>query len=217
MAETSRFVIEDVTVRSTDSVLISDLSVSIGGGEVLGITGPSGTGKSSLIHVLAGLAAPASGRVLHADRPVAPRGGGALGLILQHHHLPGMLTAHEAVGLPLQARRVHRSEVAERSDRMLAALGLGDQAHQMIWELSGGQRQRVAVARALAGDPELILADEPTAGLDSASRNVVLDHLLDAARAGAIVIIASSDPELIENCTRVVTLADRSSPEGTPG
>ena len=86
---------------------------------------------------------------------------------------------------------------------------MGDQAHHLIWELSGGQRQRVAVARALAGDPELILADEPTAGLDPESRTVVLNHLLDAARAGAIVIIASSDPELIDNCTRVVTLADR--------
>jgi putative ABC transport system ATP-binding protein len=217
MAETSRFVIEDLTVRSTDSVLVSGLSVSIASGEVLGITGPSGTGKSSLIYVLAGLVPPASGRVLHGDRPEAPRGGAALGLILQHHHLPGMLTAHEAVGLPLQARRVNRSEVAERSDRMLAALGLGDQAHHMIWELSGGQRQRVAVARALAGDPELILADEPTAGLDPGSRTVVLDHLLDAARAGAIVIIASSDPELIDNCTRVVTLTDRSSLRELPG
>jgi ABC-type lipoprotein export system ATPase subunit len=119
-----------------------------------------------------------------------------------------MLSSHEAVSLPLQARGLNRSEVAERSDRTLVALGLGDQAHQLIWELSGGQRQRVAVARALAGDPELILADEPTAGLDPGSRTAVLNHLLDAARAGAIVIIASSDPELIDNCTRVVTLAD---------
>ena len=95
----------------------------------------------------------------------------------------------------MQARGVNRSEVAERSDRMLAALGLGDQAHQLIWELSGGQRQRVAVARALAGDPELILADEPVAGLDPESRTAVINRLLDAARAGAIVIIASSDPE----------------------
>ena len=106
MPEASRFVIEDLTVRNPDTVFVSDLSLSIGCGEVLGITGPSGTGKSSLIHVLAGLAAPYSGRVLHADRPVAPRGGAALGLILQHHHLPGMLTAHEAVSLPLQARGV---------------------------------------------------------------------------------------------------------------
>ncbi len=208
MLETSRFVIEDVTVCNAGTALVSHLSLSIGCGEVLGITGPSGTGKSTLIHVLAGLAPPHSGRVLHADHPVAPRGA-ALGLILQHHHLPAMLTAHEVVSLPLQARGVGRSEVAERSDRTLAALGLGDQAHQLIWELSGGQRQRVAVARALAGNPKLIVADEPAAGLDADSRTAVINHLLDVARAGAIVIIASADPELIAKCTRVVTLADR--------
>ena len=199
MLETSDFVIDGVTVRNTDTVFVSDLSLNIRRGELLGITGPSGSGKSSLIHVLAGLAAPHYGRVLYADRPVAPRDGAALGLILQHHHLPGLLTAHEAVSLPLQVSGVGRSEVAERSDRTLAALGLGDQAHHLIWELSGGQRQRVAVARALAGDPELILADEPAAGLETGSRTAVINHLLDAARAGAIVILASSDPELIQN------------------
>jgi putative ABC transport system ATP-binding protein len=198
MAETPCFVVEEVKVRSADAVLVDDLSLSIGHGEVLGITGPSGTGKSSLIHVLAGLAAPDSGRVLRD-------GLGAVGLILQHHHLPGMLSAHEVVSLPLQARGVDRSEVAERSDAMLIALGLGDQANQLILELSGGQRQRVAVARALAGDPELILADEPIAGLDPSSREAVVALLLGAARNGAIVIIASSDPELVGICTRVIT------------
>jgi ABC-type lipoprotein export system ATPase subunit len=217
MVESPRLVVDSMTVRNADTVLVSDLSLSIGGGEVLAITGPSGTGKSSLIHVLAGLAAPSSGRVLHDGRPVAPNGDASLGLILQYHHLPAMLSAHEVVSLPLQARGVARSEVAERSDGMLVALGLGDQAHQLIGELSGGQRQRVAVARALAGDPELILADEPVAGLDSGFRTAVVDRLLDVARAGAIVVIASSDPELVASCTRVVTLAGASGHSSNEG
>ncbi len=96
MPETSRFVTEAVTVRSPGAVLVSDLSLS----ELLGVTGPSGSGKSSLIHVLAGLATPYAGRRYLGDRPVSPHSGVALGLILQHHHLPGMLTSHEAVSLP---------------------------------------------------------------------------------------------------------------------
>jgi putative ABC transport system ATP-binding protein len=206
MSEAREFSVEGLTLGGEGGMLVHDLSLSARAGEVVGITGPSGSGKTSVLLALGGLAAPDAGQVRLGGEPVALWRDAGLGLVLQNLHLLATLTAHETVSLPMQARGVARGEVTERTDRTLAAVGLGDHGGQLIEELSGGQRQRVAVARALAGQPDLILADEPTSALDPHWRSVVLDQLIGAARAGAIVIIASGDPELIERCDRVITL-----------
>jgi oligopeptide/dipeptide ABC transporter ATP-binding protein len=124
---------------------------------------------------------------------VAPRGGAALGLILQHHHLPAMLTAHEAVSLPLQARGLDRSQVAQRSDHVLGALGLADHTRQLIYELSGGQRQRVAIAAALALEPDVLVADEPVSMLDVSVRAGVLNVLDGLRRDGLAILMITHD------------------------
>jgi ABC-type lipoprotein export system ATPase subunit len=206
MSEALEFIAEALCVSGPGGVMVNDLSVTVHRGEVVGITGPSGSGKTTLLHVLGGLAAPDSGRLLLGGRPVAPWRDAAVAIVLQSLQLLAILTAHEAVGLPLQARGLTRAEVGERADRALAALGLEEHSRQLTGELSGGQRQRVAIARALAGTPDLILADEPTSALDAHWRSVVLDQLSDAARGGAMVILASGDPELIRRCDQVIRL-----------
>jgi ABC-type lipoprotein export system ATPase subunit len=206
MAETLVLTADAVTLSAGDHLLIRDVSLTAHGGQVGAITGPSGSGKTSLLHVLGGLAEPDSGQIRLNGRPVSLWRDGALGLVLQNLHLMAMLTAHETVAVPLQAGGLARAEVAQQADRALGELGLADQAHQLIGELSGGQRQRVAVARALAGEPDLILADEPTAALDPHWREVVIERLQAGARAGAIVVIASSDPDLVGRCDPVIRL-----------
>jgi putative ABC transport system ATP-binding protein len=130
----------------------------------------------------------------------------SVGLVFQHLCLVPLLTAHETVALPLQAKGVLKNKVAERAGAALSVLGLGEHGAQLVAQLSGGQRQRVAVARALAARPDVILADEPTSALDSHWRNVVLDLLLAEARRGAVVVVSSSDAEVTEVCEDVVTL-----------
>lgn len=195
-----------LTVRGEESVLVSDLSLVVRSGEIVGIAGPSGSGKSSLLEALGGLRTLAAGRLLLNGAPVSLWRHAAVALILQHLGLLPVLSAHETVALPLQARGLPRVEVAERADRVLAALGLGEHGRQLINELSGGQRQRVAVARALAGRPDVILADEPASALDPHWRSVVLAQLAAEASRGAIVIVASADPEAIGICGQVITL-----------
>jgi putative ABC transport system ATP-binding protein len=174
--------------------------------------GPSGAGKSTLLAVLAGLLEPAAGEVCLDDVRVgtgADDGARArIALVLQSYGLVDVLTAWENVAIALQAKGFSRREVADRTAGILAEFGLTDIAHHAADELSGGQKQRVAVARALVGRPDVVLADEPTAELDAANRTMVLDQLIAAADQGVIVVIASHDPEVAARCARQVTLVD---------
>jgi putative ABC transport system ATP-binding protein len=185
------------------------------------VTGPSGSGKTVLLLVLAGLLAPSRGTVQLDGAPLVPStttGPAHVGVILQPPGLIEELTAHENVALPLQARGLERSEVGDRTRHALAALGLDDVGERLVDELSGGQRQRVGVARALAGSPDVLLADEPTAELDPDNRTRILALLSELARA-QIVLVASNDPDVIAVCQGLVHLRDGRlvSPDGLPG
>ncbi len=190
-------------------VVLDAVTVDARPGEVLAVIGPSGSGKSSLLALLAGLERPDGGSVAYDDRPLTGVRPG-VGLILQGYGLVGVLTASENVEVVLQARRPRRSraEVRAQARQALAEVGLADVGDHLVDQLSGGQQQRVAIARALVIDPSTLFADELTAELDHASKLHVLGLLLERARRGATVVVATHDADVYERCDRIVRLID---------
>ena len=190
--------------------ILDGVDVRADAGRMLAISGPSGAGKSSLLAVLGGLLEPAAGEVTLDDAPV--RIGDLklrrrIGLVFQGYGLVTALTARENVAITLQARGRPRDEVARRAAATLAEVGLAEVADHLIEDMSGGQQQRVAVARALVAEPDVLLADEPTAELDAENRERIMRLLAAAAAAlGSIVAIATHDPDVIERCDDVLEL-----------
>jgi putative ABC transport system ATP-binding protein len=193
-----------------DRTVLDDISLVADEGEPMAVSGPSGSGKTVLLHALAGLRQPNRGSLLLDGAPVDPDDAATrarFGVVLQSQGLASGLTCEENVALPLQSRRLDRVEIATRCREALDAVGLATTSARLVDDLSGGQRQRVGVARALAGRPQILLADEPTAELDPANRARILDLLLGPS-AGMIVLIASNDPEVCQACRHVVHLLD---------
>lgn len=204
-------VAEGITLVGGGRQILSGVDLLARSGESLVVTGPSGAGKSSLLLILAGLVAPTAGSVTFSGRAVSIEDDlfrQKRGLVLQNYGLAPALSAIENVTLPLQARGVAARSCVKEALEALAAVGIAALGPRAVGELSGGQRQRVAVARALVGSPELLLADEPTAELDAESRSVVLVALLERARAGATLVIASHDSEVIGSCDVALGLLD---------
>jgi putative ABC transport system ATP-binding protein len=189
--------------------ILDDVSVNANAGRLLAVCGPSGAGKSSLLALLGGLLTPSVGRVVLDDSPVKP-GDQAMRLrismVLQGYGLASALTARENVAITLQARRVSRDQVRQRTESALVDVDLADVADHLIEDMSGGQQQRVAVARALAARPDVLLADEPTAELDAENRERIVDLLVRLGHSGAIVVIASHDPEVVSRCDDVLEM-----------
>jgi ABC-type lipoprotein export system ATPase subunit len=210
----------------TSTVALQDASLHLAPGELVVVMGPSGSGKSTLLGVLGGFEAPDSGTVMwhgqsFADLPateVARRRAREFGVVFQSLGLFPALTAWENVYLPLLISGADPESATAAAARWLRRLGLEDRAGHRLFELSLGQQQRVAVARALAPEPGIVLADEPTAELDHEAATVVIDALHDVSRRGGGVILASHDPRVLQVADRVVVVrAGRLVGEGSPG
>ena len=198
-------------VRAVDHV---DIDVECG--EMLAVMGPSGCGKSTLLHLLGGLDRPTSGELSLAGRRIDQLSERALaqlrrhevGFVFQAYHLMDELTAQENVELPaLLAGRTPR-EAQHRARRLLEQVGLAERADHLPSALSGGQRQRVAIARALANDPLVVLADEPTGNLDSASTLEVLRLFETLHTGGLTVVIVTHDERIAATADRLISMRD---------
>jgi putative ABC transport system ATP-binding protein len=196
---------------------LSDVSFGVAKGELVAVRGRSGAGKTTLLNLIGGLDRPTSGRITVAGRSVDGAGEqdlldlrrDVIGFVFQSFGLIPILTAAENVSIPMRLTRRRPAERDERVAVLLELVGLGGQAAQRPGELSGGQQQRVAVARALANDPELLIADEPTGQLDSDTGRAVMDLLRAVVDArGMTALIATHDPVLMDRADRVITLRD---------
>jgi ABC-type lipoprotein export system ATPase subunit len=210
----------------TSTVALRDASLQLAPGELVVLMGPSGSGKSTLLGMLGGFEPPDSGSVMWHGRSVADlsatelahRRASEFGVVFQSLGLFPALTARENVYLPLLISGADPDSSAAAAESWLRRLGLEDRAEHRLFELSLGQQQRVAVARALAPDPDIILADEPTAELDHDAASVVIDGLREVSRRGGGVIIASHDPRILLVADRVLVLrAGHLVAEGSPG
>jgi putative ABC transport system ATP-binding protein len=190
-------------------LIFSDVDVTVEPGESLAVTGPSGSGKTSLLALISGLTPPTAGEVYVDGTLLTGFAGPATGVavVLQGYGLVSLLTAAENIEVALRAAGRPARSAGSAARAALDQLGLEAHADQLVEELSGGQQQRTAVARALALEPRLLIADEPTAELDPAARAIALARMFDVpARAGSLVL-ATHDPEVAERCDRILKLA----------
>jgi ABC-type lipoprotein export system ATPase subunit len=208
-------VVEHVSRRYGSVQALADATLRADPGEMVAITGRSGSGKSTLLNLIGGLDQPSSGRVLIDGRavwrePGAPRHRRELvGFVFQQHFLLANLTASANIEGALIGAGIRRAERRQRALELLAEVGLADRAEHRPAELSGGERQRVALARALANEPRLLLADEPTGAVDSATSQLILDLLAELrARRGMTLIIVSYDAQVGEQADRMLTVID---------
>lgn len=205
------------TIGKVETQALRGVNLTIESGEFTALVGPSGSGKTTLLQLIGCLDQPTTGRVIIAGKDVtglnrdqrADMRKGTLGFIFQFYALIPTLSAYENVEMPLLLTNHSATERRERVTQLLEAVGLADRANNRPDQMSGGQQQRVAIARALATRPSLILADEPTANLDSTNGEQVMEIMAKLNKeTGVTFVFATHDPRVIKYATRVVTLSD---------
>jgi putative ABC transport system ATP-binding protein len=198
-------------------LVLRDVSLAVQPGEIVLLTGPSGSGKTTLLTLIGALRSMQEGsaRVLGEELSGASEAARVrlrrrIGFIFQNHNLLGFLTARQNVAMALeQDGALAESARLRRAAELLGAVGLSDHVDKLPSQLSGGQRQRVSVARALAADPGLVLADEPTAALDKASGQEVVKLLRDLAKSrGVPILLVTHDPRILDIADRIVAMED---------
>jgi putative ABC transport system ATP-binding protein len=210
-----RGVSKSVPSGSTTLTILHPIDLAVPDGKVVAITGASGSGKSTLLGLIAGLDAPTSGQIVIGgvditaldEDALARLRGTRIGFVFQFFHLLPSLTALENILVPMEIARV--ASARSRAAALLNEVGLAERGHHYPSQLSGGEQQRIAIARALANDPPLLLADEPTGNLDSTTGRQIIDLLLDVNRSrGTTLVLVTHDPELAAVADLSIALRD---------
>lgn len=208
---TKHYLMGDVVVKALDGI-----SFEIAEGEFVAIVGPSGSGKSTLMNILGCLDIVTDGSYKlnnkmikeYDENDLAEIRNTSIGFVFQQFNLLPSFTALENVMIPLTYARIHRKEREQKAKVLLTQVGLGDRMYHKPTELSGGQQQRVSIARALANDPNIILADEPTGALDSKTGQEVLNLLTQLNEQGKTIIIITHDMAIAQYAKRIIRLKD---------
>jgi putative ABC transport system ATP-binding protein len=196
--------------------VLKGISLDIEEGEFIALMGPSGSGKSTLMNIVGCLDRPTKGRFIllgkdisqTSDDELAKIRREVLGFIFQTFNLIGRISVLKNVEMPMVLAEVPREKRRSRAIELLESVGLGHRLDFSPLRISGGERQRVAIARALANDPRIIIADEPTGNLDLKSSNEVMRIMNNLNKEGRTIIMVTHNPEITENCSRVIRLRD---------
>ena len=216
----SDIVVQDVTkdyaLGKTTVRALRGISLEIHHGDFIALVGPSGSGKTTLLNLIGCLDTPTTGTVLFEGEDIslltknklADIRNEKIGFVFQHFNLIPVLTAYENVEFPLLLKKMDKDERTKRITSVLQKVGLHDKMGRKPFELSGGEQQRVATARALAGGPDIVLADEPTGDLDSEMGSTVIQLFKELNKEGTTFVFSTHDPAIMEYASRIIHLRD---------
>lgn len=211
-----RHVYKDYNQENLIIPVLKDINISVDNGEYVAIMGPSGSGKTTLMNIIGCLDLPTSGEFLLdgedvlklSERELANLRLNQIGFVFQNFHLMQKETAVSNVALPLVYSGIKKQERIERSEKVLTKVGLEDRFGFLPNQLSGGQKQRVAIARAIVNNPKLLLADEPTGALDSASGQQVMEVFKRLNDEGVTILMITHDENVASNAKRIIRIVD---------